>query len=44
MAAEELMEKSEESHQDISAQSAQKDMKKMLPETGLEQADPAVKE
>lgn len=44
VAAEELREKGDKSHKDISAQSSEKDMKKKLPKKELERADPAVKE
>jgi hypothetical protein len=44
VAAEELKEKGEKSHKDISAQSTHKDMKKKLSLKKLEQADPTEKE
>jgi hypothetical protein len=44
VAAEELKEKGEQSHKDISAQSTHKDMKKKLSMKKLEQADPTEKE
>ncbi len=44
VAEEELMDKSDKSHKDISAQSSEKDMKKKLPKKELEQADLPVKE
>lgn len=44
VAAEDLKEKGEKSHKDISAQSAHKDMKKKLPKKELKHADPPVKE